>query len=37
MVQKLIDTYVKLVKSGKMTIDKVPERYREAVRKALED
>jgi hypothetical protein len=37
MVPKLIDTYVKLVKSGKMTIDEVPERYREAVRKALED
>lgn len=37
MVPKLVDTYVKLVKSGKMTIDEVPERYREAVRKALED
>ncbi len=37
MVPKLIDTYVKLVKSGKITIDEVPERYREAVRKALED
>ena len=37
MVPKLIDTYVKLVKSGKITIDEVPERYREAARKALED
>lgn len=35
MVPKLIDTYVKLVKSGKITIDEVPERYREEVREKL--
>ena len=37
MANKLVDTYVKLVKSGKMSIDDVPEKYRETVRKALED
>jgi hypothetical protein len=37
MANKLIDTYVKLVKSGKMSIDDVPDKYKEAVRKALED
>lgn len=36
MINKLVDTYVKLVKSGKMTIDEVPEKYKEAVRKELE-
>ena len=36
MVNKLVDTYVKLVKSGKMTLEEVPEKYREAVRKELE-
>lgn len=35
MVPKLIDTYVKFVKSGKITIDEVPERYREEVREKL--
>lgn len=28
--------YYKLVKAGKLTIDEVPEKYREAVRKLLE-
>lgn len=37
MANKLIDTYVKLVKSGKMSIDDVPDKYKEAVRKALEE
>lgn len=37
MANKLIDTYVKLVKSGKMSIDDVPDKYKEAVKKALED
>ena len=36
MVNKLVDTYVKLVKSGKMALEEVPEKYREAVRKELE-
>ena len=29
--------YVRKIKSGEMTIDDVPERWREAVRKALEE
>ena len=36
MANKLVDTYVKLVKSGKMTLEEVPEKYREAVREELE-
>ena len=36
MINKLVDTYVKLVKSGKMTLEEVPEKYREAVREELE-
>lgn len=28
--------YFKLVKAGKLTIDEVPEKYREAVRKLLD-
>lgn len=28
--------YYKLVKAGKLTIDEVPEKYREAVRKLLD-
>lgn len=28
--------YFKLVKAGKLSIDEVPEKYREAVRKLLE-
>ena len=29
--------YVRKIKAGEMTIDDVPERWREAVRKALEE
>jgi hypothetical protein len=29
--------YVRKIKAGEMTIDEVPERWREAVRKALEE
>lgn len=36
MANKLVDTYAKLVKSGKMTLEEVPEKYREAVREELE-
>lgn len=36
MANKLVDTYVKLVKSGKMKLEDVPEKYREAVREELE-
>ena len=32
----MIQFYVLQVKMGKMTIDQVPEKYREAVRKELE-
>lgn len=35
MANKLVDTYVKLVKSGKMQLEDVPEKYREAVREEL--
>ena len=33
----MVTLYVKKIKAGKMTIDEVPEKWREAVRKALED
>ena len=29
--------YVRKIKAGEMTLDEVPERWREAVRKALEE
>ena len=32
----MINFYVKRIRSGKMTIDQVPEKWREAVREALE-
>lgn len=32
----MVNWYVKRIKDGKMTIEQVPERWREAVRKALE-
>lgn len=35
MLSPLVDMYVKLVKAGKMTIDDVPAKYREAVRELL--
>lgn len=33
----MVAIYVRWIKAGRMTIDDVPERWREAVRKALED
>ena len=33
----MVNYYVKRIQAGKMTIDDVPERWREAVREALED
>jgi hypothetical protein len=33
----MIAIYVRWIKAGRITIDDVPERWREAVRKALED
>ena len=33
----MIAIYVRWIKAGRMTIDDVPERWHEAVRKALED
>lgn len=32
----MVAIYVRWIKAGRMTIDDVPERWREAVRKALE-
>ena len=32
----MVNLYVKKIKAGKMTIDEVPDKWREAVRKALE-
>lgn len=37
MANKLVDTYVKLVKSGRMALEDVPEKYREAVKQELEN
>ena len=34
-MNRLTEMYVKLVKSGKMSIDAVPEKYREEVRKHI--
>lgn len=33
----MVAIYVRWIKAGRMTIDDVPERWHEAVRKALED
>ena len=33
----MVKLYVKKIKAGKMTIDEVPEKWREEVRKALEE
>jgi len=33
----MVNWYVKRIKDGKMTLEQVPERWREAVRKALEE
>ena len=35
MINKLAETYARLVKSGKITLDEVPEKYREAVREII--
>lgn len=35
--ERLIASYVRLVKAEKITIEQVPERYREDVAKALEE
>ena len=32
----MVDLYVTLIKAGRTTIDDVPAKYREAVKKALE-
>ena len=33
----MVRIYVRKIRAGEMTIDDVPERWREEVRKALED
>lgn len=33
----MVNIYVRKIKAGQMTLDQVPERWREAVREALED
>lgn len=33
----MVNFYVKRIHEGKMTIEEVPEKWREAVREALED
>ena len=33
----MVNFYVKRIRAGKMTIDQVPEKWREEVRKALEE
>lgn len=33
----MVAIYVRWIKAGKMTIEDVPEKWREAVRKALEN
>ena len=33
----MVKIYVRRIRAGLMTIDEVPERWREAVREALED
>lgn len=33
----MVALYVKRIRAGKMTLEEVPERWREAVRKALEE
>ena len=35
MINKLAETYARLVKYGKITLDEVPEKYREAVREII--
>ena len=33
----MVKIYVRKIRAGEMTIDEVPERWREAVRKALDE
>ena len=33
----MVKIYVRQIKAGRMTLQEVPERWREAVRKALEE
>lgn len=33
----MVKLYVKKIRAGEMTLDQVPERWREAVREALEE
>ena len=33
----MVKLYVKKIKAGKMTIDEVPEKWRDEVRRALEE
>lgn len=33
----MVEFYVRRIRKGKMTIDQVPERWREEVRKALDE
>ena len=33
----MVAVYVRMIKAGKMTIDDVPERWREEVRRLLEE
>ena len=33
----MVKLYVKKIKAGKMTLDQVPEKWREEVRRALEN
>lgn len=33
----MVNFYVKRIRAGKMTIEEVPEKWREAVREALEE
>lgn len=35
MGNSLVETYAKLVLSGKMTLEQVPEKYREAVKRYI--
>lgn len=33
----MVNFYVKRIRAGKMTVDEVPEKWREAVREALKE
>lgn len=36
-MSKIVELYVRKIRAGEMTIDDVPARWRESVRKALEE